>query len=269
MLNREKYAKEILDIACSGNAIAMAKGKLCSCMDATCINCYFYKPNRACHDAISEWANSEYVELPVDWSKVAVDTPILVKNKEDDFEERRYFASFDNGKVYAWNNGRTSWTEKGKAVWDYAKLAKSEAADARWIPVSERLPDVDEYILVSFENFTTPMIGRYTVDDEDSGTFRVGDEDESFVEVGLFVNAWIPLPKPYESTVMPDSPSKHFYNCCETCKYAKGYTGCDDFYCSVLKRMRRSVAYNCEHFVEEKHTVNEFGDEVNEWGDEL
>ena len=66
-----------------------------------------------------------------------------------------------------------------------------------WIPVSERLPDVDEYILVSFENFSTPMIGRYTVDDDDGGTFRVGDEDDSFVQHDLYVNAWQPLPEPY------------------------------------------------------------------------
>lgn len=67
-----------------------------------------------------------------------------------------------------------------------------------WISVAERLPDVDEYILVSFANFSVPMIGRYTVDDTDSGTFRVGDEDDSFVQHDLYVNAWMPLPEPYE-----------------------------------------------------------------------
>lgn len=39
------------------------------------------------------------------------------------------------------------------------------------------------------------MIGRYTVYDDDSGIFRVGDTDESFVENDLFVNAWMPLPE--------------------------------------------------------------------------
>lgn len=66
-----------------------------------------------------------------------------------------------------------------------------------WIPVAEQLPDVDKYILVSFENFSLPMIGRYTVDDNDSGTFRVGDEDDSFVQHDLYVNAWMPLPELY------------------------------------------------------------------------
>ena len=68
---------------------------------------------------------------------------------------------------------------------------------SEWIPVDKRLPDVDEYILVSFENFSVPMIGRYTVDDDDNGTFRVGDGDYSFAQHDLYVNAWQPLPEPY------------------------------------------------------------------------
>ena len=67
-----------------------------------------------------------------------------------------------------------------------------------WIPVDERLPDPDKYILVSFENFSLPMVGRYTVDDDDGGTFRVGDEDESFIENDLYVNVWMELPKCYK-----------------------------------------------------------------------
>ncbi|MBU5480911.1 DUF551 domain-containing protein [Blautia sp. MSJ-19] len=73
-----------------------------------------------------------------------------------------------------------------------------EQEENRWIPVDEKLPDPDEYILVSFENFSVPMIGRYTVDDKDSGTFRMGDENDSFIENDLFVNAWMPLLKPYK-----------------------------------------------------------------------
>lgn len=62
----------------------------------------------------------------------------------------------------------------------------------------EESTDPDELILLSFENFTVPMIGRYTVDDDDSGTFRVGDTDESFVENDLYVNAWMPLPEAWK-----------------------------------------------------------------------
>lgn len=74
----------------------------------------------------------------------------------------------------------------------------SNGKESSWIPVEERLPDPDEYLLVSFENFSVPMVGRYTVDDEDNGTFRVGNSNETFVEHDLFVNAWMPLPEPYK-----------------------------------------------------------------------
>lgn len=67
-----------------------------------------------------------------------------------------------------------------------------------WIPVSERLPDPDKYVLVSFENLPIPMIGIYTVDDDDGGTFRISDEDDSFLEHNLYVNAWMELPKRHE-----------------------------------------------------------------------
>lgn len=78
------------------------------------------------------------------------------------------------------------------------KKAIKRLKSTNWIPIDERLPDPDKHILVSLFNFSLPMIGRYTVDDDDGGTFRVGDEDESFVEHDLYVNAWMPLPKPYK-----------------------------------------------------------------------
>ena len=42
------------------------------------------------------------------------------------------------------------------------------------------------------------MIGIYTVDDDDGGTFRISDEDDSFLEHDLYVNAWMELPKCYK-----------------------------------------------------------------------
>ncbi|MGN0384585.1 MAG: DUF551 domain-containing protein [Lachnospiraceae bacterium] len=67
-----------------------------------------------------------------------------------------------------------------------------------WIPCSERLPETDEYILLSFENFTIADIGRYEIDEEGNGAFYPGDEDKSYASFGLFVNAWQPLPAPYQ-----------------------------------------------------------------------
>ena len=76
------------------------------------------------------------------------------------------------------------------------QLKKNEV---RWIPVTERLPESGKYVLMSFENFTLPAIGRYEVKDEGDGAWYLGDNDEgdTCCSVGLFVNAWMPLPEAY------------------------------------------------------------------------
>ena len=67
-----------------------------------------------------------------------------------------------------------------------------------WIPCSERLPENGNYIL-SFENFSVPMVGRYE-EDETGGAFYIGDEDETCISQDLFVNAWQPLPEPLKES---------------------------------------------------------------------
>ena len=131
MTNKEKYAKEILDIACTGDHVAMRKSDnvIVGCSKLGCLDCAFNNHEKFCNDEIEKWANSEYVEPPVDWSKVAVDTPILVKNREEEVWERRYFAKYENGMVYAWGGGATSWSvcmSSNITDWKMAKLAESE-----------------------------------------------------------------------------------------------------------------------------------------------
>lgn len=63
----------------------------------------------------------------VDWSKVKVDTPVLVKEYEQDNWKKRYFAYFKDGRVYAWLCGTTSWStnnDEDVMSWNYAKLAE-------------------------------------------------------------------------------------------------------------------------------------------------
>ena len=67
-----------------------------------------------------------------------------------------------------------------------------------WIPADEP-PKTDDYILLSFENFTIPMVGRYEKFEDGSGNYYLGDCDEkdTCLANNLFVNGWQPLPGPY------------------------------------------------------------------------
>ena len=72
-----------------------------------------------------------------------------------------------------------------------------KAGSNGWIPVEEELPKTDKYILLSFSNFSIPCVGRYE-EDENGGAFYVGDDYETCVSQGMFVNAWMNLPAPYQ-----------------------------------------------------------------------
>lgn len=69
---------------------------------------------------------AEYLGI-VDWSKVEVDTPIFVRMSNEEVWKCRYFAMYKDGEVYAWQLGRTSWSnviKNSPIAWKYAKLAK-------------------------------------------------------------------------------------------------------------------------------------------------
>ena len=112
MLNREKYAKEIIEIACNGGNIAVVNGKLENCRKTQCNECNFNGGTiRDCEIKTRKWANSEYVEPiepPVDWSRVPVDTPILVRDSELFAWSKEHFAKYEDETVYTWDYGKTS-----------------------------------------------------------------------------------------------------------------------------------------------------------------
>ena len=74
----------------------------------------------------------------------------------------------------------------------------AEEYNGGWIPIVEKLPPDDSFVLLSFSNFSVPIVGRYEEDEDGGGNFFAGDEDEPLISQDLFVNAWMPLPKPYE-----------------------------------------------------------------------
>ena len=77
------------------------------------------------------------------------------------------------------------------------KMGIHALKETQLIPISERLPEEEEYILLSFENCTGLDIGRYEKDGEND-KFYPGDDEETYAHYGLVVNAWMPLPEPYK-----------------------------------------------------------------------
>lgn len=65
MKNKEKYAKEIVEIACSGGSIAVTKEcrRIVPCDSIYCVTCLFCDTD--CKENVKEWAESEYIEKPV------------------------------------------------------------------------------------------------------------------------------------------------------------------------------------------------------------
>ena len=128
MKNYEKYADEIREYKGSSgyfcNKFIMPHIlKKDSCAGISCEHC---------HTLQMIWLLEDYKEPEepeIDWSKIKVDTPILVRNAEDEPWLRRYFAKYENERIHAWSVGRTSWTANTVAhttSYTYAKLAESE-----------------------------------------------------------------------------------------------------------------------------------------------
>lgn len=131
MLNKEKYKEKIWDyILKHGQMPAITKGGFKSCQTVHCCNdgCVFYRAHLTCEEGLIEWLNSEYKEPETNWTKVPVDTAVIVSNDEETWYNR-YFARYKNNKVNTWSFGNTSWSaEDGSdfVSWAYAKLANEE-----------------------------------------------------------------------------------------------------------------------------------------------
>ena len=119
MKNYEKYADEIRrndgNNFCNNFVIPVIH-KGCECL-RSCEQCRMLQ---------TIWLLEDYEEPETDWSKVEVDTPILVRDGEDEEWNKQHFAECDGKVVCAWRGGKTSWTEDCVMGWKYAKLAESE-----------------------------------------------------------------------------------------------------------------------------------------------
>ena len=130
MTNYEHYREQIEKLVRMGLRVAVKSdtNEIVACGYKNCESCLFRvdRPKETCVAKSVKWADAEYVAPGVDWTKVAVDTPILVSDDGQGWRHR-HFAKYEKGKVYAWNDGRTSFTSDNvMSWWSYAKLAEGE-----------------------------------------------------------------------------------------------------------------------------------------------
>lgn len=129
MTNYEHYKEQMERITRLGRRVAMnaTTGEIVCCGDTRCNECLFQGSEDAnCSQKAFKWADEEYTEPEVDWSKVPVDTPVLVSDNNRDWYHRHLAKVIEN-RPYIWGDGRTSWTTDGNDVlYKYIKLAEVE-----------------------------------------------------------------------------------------------------------------------------------------------
>ena len=123
MKNYEKYADVIKTYnngsLCCGDIIIpnVLKPLGKSCVDTSC---------EMCNWLTTLWLLEDYEEPETDWSDVEVDTPILVKDYEDEEWKQMHFAERIIDTIYVWEDGKTSWTAKNTCPCNYAKLIETK-----------------------------------------------------------------------------------------------------------------------------------------------
>lgn len=124
MLVKSNYPSELENNFCNkfvGPKVLKSMGKKCSAVRCD-----------QCHMLVSIWLLDQYKEPKepeVDWSKVPVDTKIYVKDAQEDKWCKRHFAKYEEGKIFTWYYGRTSWSAENKdevTSWEYGKLIAVE-----------------------------------------------------------------------------------------------------------------------------------------------
>ena len=109
-------------------------GRRCEvCVGVSCSNCPLLEQNnkKDCGCSSLELLYPEKAieivmnyEPKVDWTKVPVDTKVLVRDYEEENWTKRHFAKYEDGKIYVYDGGKTSFTTNSVSSWRYNKLYK-------------------------------------------------------------------------------------------------------------------------------------------------
>lgn len=112
-------------------AVNRETGEVLKCENLLCDLCLFF--GSRCNEAKLKWLDQPAFdpEKDIDWSKVPVDTPVLVWNRDTETECRRHFCKLKCVEPYIFKtfaNGKTSWTayECDRSDWEHCKLYRPE-----------------------------------------------------------------------------------------------------------------------------------------------
>lgn len=138
MKNREKFRDEIVRALGDDEVV---NGKTCRFVKDNVIPRFVPEENvrenpcgfltcETCSKMFAFWLEEEYVEPPVDWSKVPVDTLVRVQYDKSNKWILRYFKGYEHGAVapyVTWASGTTSATSGGlEEHWKYCELVEDE-----------------------------------------------------------------------------------------------------------------------------------------------
>lgn len=136
MINYEKYKDEIDEIFDTNDgtiAINKNTNEITNCSDFECSECLFsarYNNTISCAITMAKWLVSEYVEAEIDWSKVPVDTPVLISvdGKNGNWFNRYFAGVNEKGQPTVFCYGATQWSNgyEEPCHFKYIKLAEVE-----------------------------------------------------------------------------------------------------------------------------------------------
>lgn len=118
---------KVKEIFARSFAIDKRTGEVLKCAETPCTLCLFH--GNECCEARLKWLDQPALdpEKDIDWSKVPVDTPVLVWNFEDHLY-KRYFSGIKNEYFGAYRGGCTSWSETNGEIyyWCHCNLYRPE-----------------------------------------------------------------------------------------------------------------------------------------------
>ena len=111
-------------------------GEIVCCVDIDCNECLFQgSEDEKCSQKAFKWADEEYTESEVDWSKVPVDTPVLISvdGKNGNWFNRYFAGVNEKGQPTVFCYGATQWSNGYEEPWHfkYIKLAEVEYEESK------------------------------------------------------------------------------------------------------------------------------------------